>query len=200
MDRALSAGGGGAPALLQLPLHLGLRDRGQQDRLRPGNPAGIGKTGRGLRNLQLRREFGGPPKQHPPGDAGAQLHRRQRPGMPGLCPGAGAGLRPGDRQPPGPRQHRGRQGRPGHRHPALGRREAGPAWDHGPGGSAPHLRRGAKRLRRRALPAGHGEGLRPDLVHPPVPGAPDQAGQDLYRGREGPPGGPDRKKTDKFLF
>ena len=67
-------------------------------------------------------------------------------------------------------------------------------------GAAAHLRRGGKRLRRGPVSAGHGEGVRPDLVRAALSGAPERGGEDLYRPGEGPAGGTGGKKPDKFVF
>ena len=92
------------------------------------------------------------------------------------------------------------QGRADHRHPALGRGEAGAAREHGDGGAAADLRGGGKRFRRGAVSAGHGEGLRPDLVRAPVQGAAEGPEKEVYRGERGPAGPVGGKKADKFVF
>ena len=120
--------------------------------------------------------------------------------MPGLRPGPGADPAPGDCQQAAAGEHSGRQGRPHHRHRALGRGEAGPARHTGQRGAAAHLRGGGERLRRGPVPAGHGEGLRPDLVHPPLSGAPHRGAKGPHRRGAGAPGSAGGKKPDKFVF
>ena len=193
-------GGLRGPAVLGVLLYLGFPGGGQRERLPAGDPPGPGKARRGLRDLRAGRGFPGAAQLHPAGSSGAELYRRQRPGLPGLRPGAGADSRAGNRQQAGAGQHRGRQGRPGHRRPALGRGEAGPAGNHGEGGAAPDLRRGPGGRGRGPVPAGHGQGLRADVVPPPVPGTPDGGGKELHRGGEGPAGPAGGKKTDKFVY
>ena len=120
--------------------------------------------------------------------------------MPGLRPGPGAGPRAGDRQQAGAGKHRGRQGRPGHRRPAMGRGEDGPAGDHGEGGTAADLRGDAGPRVRGPVPAGHGEGLWADVVSSAMQGAADGPGKGLHRDGKGQAGGACWKKPVEFLF